>query len=120
MTSNQNHQKGIHPDMRMQASEKGQVASIGRVVGLKHQRFIRLRKQGVLDGKRRSIPLGWGGSVDGHSVDGNLVRLGRTARSVRHGWLGRAGLQVGLRAEVGKVEVGAEATVPFRSGKSGG
>ena len=49
---------------------------------MKHHRYIKLSKQGMLDGKRRYVPLEWV-----RSVRGNIVHLGQTTTAVRQGWL---------------------------------
>ena len=95
MNSKLNVQKGIHTDMLVQASEKGQGAYIGRVVGLKHHRYIKLSKQGMLDGQRRYVPLEWV-----RSVKGNIVHLGQTAAAVRGSWLDKAEVKADLKAQV--------------------
>jgi hypothetical protein len=116
MTSRPNLQKGIHNDMLVQASEKGQEAYIGRVVGLKYHRYIKLSKQGMLDGKRRYVPLEWV-----HSIKGNIVRLGQTASSVRHGWLSKAELKADLKAGARAASrSAASGSRTSGSGKSGG
>lgn len=93
MTRKLNFQKRVHADMLVQASEKGQAAYIGRVVGLKH-RYIKLSKQDMLDGRRRYVPLEWV-----HSVKGNIVRLSQSTVSVREGWLNKAELKANHKAK---------------------
>ena len=94
MTHKLNFQKRVHADMLVQASEKGQAAYIGRVVGLKHHRYIKLSKQEMLDGRRRYVPLEWV-----HSVKGNIVRLSQSTVSVREGWLNKAELKADHKAK---------------------
>ncbi len=86
-------QKHIRADMLVQASEQGQEAYIGRVAGLKHHRYIKLSKQGMLDGKRRYVPLEWV-----RSVRGNIVHLGQTTTAVRQGWLSGPELRADVKA----------------------
>ena len=88
-------QKKIGADMLVQSSEKGQEAYIGRVVGLKHHRFVKLSKQDMLDGKRRYIPLAWV-----KSVRGKIVHLDRAAAAVRGSWLDKAEVKADRKAQV--------------------
>ena len=86
-------QKSFYTDMLVQASDQGQEGYIGRVVGLKHHRYLRLSKQDMLDGKRRYVPLLWV-----KSVKGNIVHLDKTATTVRKGWLDNAEVKTATKA----------------------
>lgn len=99
-------QKNIHADMLVQASGKGQEAYIGTVASLRHRLYIRLSKQGMLDGKRRYVPLLWV-----RSVKGNIVHLGKTAATVRHGWLNKAEVKTAMKAASSAEKKGADRQV---------
>lgn len=47
----------------------------------------------MLDGKRQYVPLLWV-----RSVEGNIVHLGKTAATVRHGWLDKAEVKTAMKA----------------------
>ena len=77
--------KSIHDDMLVHASDNGNDSLIGKVVGIKKHRYIKLGKRASADGERRYIPLEWVASITAE-----VVYLNKSARSVRLEWLDKA------------------------------
>jgi hypothetical protein len=71
--------------MLVHASGDGADTLIGKVIGVKKHRFIKLSKNTTKDGARRYIPLEWV-----TTIVGNAVYLNRNALSVRLEWLDKA------------------------------
>ena len=80
--------KGIHDDMLVHASDNGNDCLIGKVVGIKKHKYIKLDKRASADGERRYIPLEWVASVTAEAV-----YLNKDARSVRSEWLDKAAIK---------------------------
>jgi hypothetical protein len=80
--------KGIHEDMLVHANDNGSDCLIGKVVGIKKHKYIKLGKRASADGERRYIPLEWVSSVTAE-----VVYLNKDARTVRIEWLDKAALK---------------------------
>ena len=80
--------KGIHEDMLVHASDNGTDSLIGKVVGIKKHKYIKLGKRASADGERRYIPLEWVASVSAE-----VVYLNKDARTVRIEWLDKAAIK---------------------------
>ena len=80
--------KSIHDDMLVHASDNGNDSLIGKVVGIKKHRYIKLGKRASADGERRYIPLEWVASITAE-----VVYLNKSARSVRLEWLDKAAIK---------------------------
>jgi hypothetical protein len=80
--------EGIHEDMLVHASDNGNDCLIGKVVGIKKHRYIKLGKRASADGERRYIPLEWVASVTAE-----VVYLNKDARTVRIEWLDKAAIK---------------------------
>jgi hypothetical protein len=80
--------KGIHEDMLVHASDNSTDTLIGKVVGIKKHKYIKLGKRASSDGERRYIPLEWVSSVTAE-----VVYLNKDARSVRIEWLDKAAIK---------------------------
>jgi hypothetical protein len=80
--------KDIHEDMLVHASDNGSNALIGKVVGIKKHKYIKLGKRASANGERRYIPLEWVASVTAE-----VVYLNKNARTVRIEWLDKAALK---------------------------
>jgi hypothetical protein len=80
--------KQIHNDMLVHANGEGADTLIGKVVGIKKHRFIKLSKHTTGDGKRHYIPLEWV-----TTITGNAVYLNKNALSVRLEWLDKAAVK---------------------------
>ena len=80
--------KSIHEDMLVHASDNGTDCLIGKVVGIKKHKYIKLGKRASADGERRYIPLEWVASVTGE-----VVYLNKDARAVRIEWLDKAAIK---------------------------
>jgi hypothetical protein len=84
--------KGIHDDMLVHARDNGPDVGgdtlIGKVVGIKKRKYIKLCKRDSADGERRYIPLEWVASVTGE-----VVYLNKDARTVRIEWLDKAAVE---------------------------
>ena len=80
--------KSIRDDMLVHASDNGTDSLIGKVVGIKKHRYIKLGKRATADAKRRYIPLEWVASITAE-----VVYLNKTARSVRLEWLDKAAIK---------------------------
>jgi hypothetical protein len=85
--------KGIHEDMLVHASDNGTDTLIGKVVGIKKHKYIKLGKRASADGERRYIPLEWVSLVTAE-----VVYLNKDARSVRIEWLDKAAIKRQLHA----------------------
>ena len=80
--------KSIHEDMLVHASDNGSDCLIGKVVGIKKHKYIKLGKRACADGERRYIPLEWVASVTAE-----VVYLNKDARTVRIEWLDKAAIK---------------------------
>jgi hypothetical protein len=80
--------KDIHDDMLVHASDNGSDALIGKVVGIKKHKYIKLGKRASADGERRYIPLEWVASVTA-----DVVYLNKNARTVRIEWLDKIAIK---------------------------
>jgi hypothetical protein len=80
--------KGIHEDMLVHARDDGTDTLIGKVVGIKKHKYIKLGKRASADGERRYIPLEWVASVTAE-----VVYLNKDARTVRIEWLNKAAIK---------------------------
>jgi hypothetical protein len=80
--------EGIHEDMLVHASDNGTDTLIGKVVGIKKHKYIKLGKRASADGERRYIPLEWVASVTAE-----VVYLKKDARTVRVEWLDKAAVK---------------------------
>jgi hypothetical protein len=80
--------KDIRDDMLVHASDNGSDALIGKVVGIKKHKYIKLGKRASADGERRYIPLEWVASVTA-----DVVYLNKNARTVRIEWLDKAAIK---------------------------
>jgi hypothetical protein len=80
--------KDIHEDMLVHASDNGTDTLIGKVVGIKKHKYIKLGKRASADGERRYIPLEWVASVTA-----DVVYLKKDARTVRVEWLDKAAIK---------------------------
>ncbi len=80
--------KSIHDDMLVHASGNGNDCLIGKVVGIKKHKYIKLGKRASADGERRYIPLEWVASVTAE-----VVYLNKDARAVRIEWLDKAAIK---------------------------